>query len=214
MDTRKGSKLTLLVWTAGGLLLLAATRSDACSCMAFPEDAAEAAELAYARADAVFVGEITALEDTRSGSFDYLHARFDVQKSWKGVRAGSSIALRTALSSAGCGYPFRRSRSYLVFAYHDSEGDVYTTSLCDLNLVEEAATEHIRALNSLAAAGAHTGTEDTTCLLRPRSPVRDRRADVVYGLPARISAISSQMLALPPMPKCELRTSRFSACGL
>lgn len=153
-----GSKQTLLALSATACMLLAANRADACSCMAFPEDVAAATELAYERADAVFVGNVTMREDGRDEAFDYRRVRFDVQKAWKGVRAGSSIALRTAVSSAACGFAFRKSASYLVFAYHDAENDIYTTSLCDLNRLERAATEHVRVLDSLVSGAAGPGT--------------------------------------------------------
>lgn len=156
MTSDKWQKRILTVWTTAGLLLLTGSYSHACTCMAFPEDAAEAARIAYERADAVFLGDVLGPGNASDGPGNYLDVKVNVRRAWKGVTSGSSITVRTSRSSASCGFPFRKG-PYLVFAYEDEEGGVFLTGLCDLNLSEKAAARHISALDKLVEAGTGAG---------------------------------------------------------
>lgn len=126
-------------------------RADACTCMAFPDDPAAAAELAYERADVVFLG--TALEtETKLASTPRARiTRFSVEKSWKGLGGAKDAMVRSAVSEAACGIRFQTGLRYLVFAYRDGQREYLTTGLCELNRREKAAADILSALDRIAA---------------------------------------------------------------
>jgi len=143
---------------AAALVLLTLTpRADACTCMPFPEDEAEAAAVAYPQADAVFVGTVTAIKSGVPGIIRWRNVSFDVIKVWKGVTDDVPVVVRTATSSAACGYRFKKRETYLVFAYREPDDTTLTTNLCALNMPEREAHALMRELDKVKAAESATG---------------------------------------------------------
>ena len=111
--------------------------ASACSCIELTP--AEAFE----RADAVFVGEVTAFK-VRSGiwgqsSIDPTTVVFSVNEVWKGPRQ-ESITIRTARSEVSCGFEFAIGLRYLVYA-RDGQ-----TGLCDRTALAVRSQEDLVAL--------------------------------------------------------------------
>jgi hypothetical protein len=124
----------------------------ACSCVP-PEPPA----VVLARADAVFLGKVTQIDDPQwlarivpwlpvtYSSADPVYAHFDVSDSWKGVST-TTVQVETAASSASCGFAFEVGKQYIVYAY-DSAGKLMT-GLCT------RTTEAALAAADLAYLGA------------------------------------------------------------
>lgn len=126
----------ILALTASGLHFGAAPAS-ACSCVELTS--AEAFE----RADAVFVGEVTAFK-VKSGLFgkssiDPTAVVFTVNEVWKGPRQ-ESITIRTVRGEVSCGFEFAEGLKYLVYA-RDGQ-----TGLCDRTALAVRSQEDLAAL--------------------------------------------------------------------
>ena len=93
--------LCALLWTP--LVPIA----HACKC-AEPEGPSAA----LASAQAVFQGEVSAIDD--SGAERVVTLR--VPKAWKGIESAEEVQIRTRKESAACGYPFELGQSYLIYA--------------------------------------------------------------------------------------------------
>jgi hypothetical protein len=134
--------------------------AQACSCMAFPDDFEMAVATAYARADFVFFGDVTAMRRTFLGSLQQREVTFSVRDRWKGSIPDTTL-VRTNIGEIACGYDFKKRNSYLVFAYWDQQRKKLTTSFCDLNRTEAKAKDAIAVLDRLtkrANAAARRGT--------------------------------------------------------
>ncbi len=101
--------LALIVFT-----LAAAETSLACSCLAPTGKLKTQVTNAYKGAVAVFSGKVVSVE--KSADENYWIVKFAVQDSWKGI-GGTEITVRTATSSAMCGYQFEDGKEYLVYAH-------------------------------------------------------------------------------------------------
>jgi hypothetical protein len=102
------------------LSLLAPAHAQACSCL--EQSAADALR----EAQAVFEGRVLAV--TRDAERPELWVvQLAAVRSWKGV-ASETVMLTTPQDSAGCGYPFVKDESYLVYAQAGSGG--LHASLC------------------------------------------------------------------------------------
>ncbi len=77
---------------------------------------------------AVFTGEVTNIEPNTATKFGGIEITLRVNKVWKG-EIGAQVQVRTAGSSAACGYSFMKGESYLVYADRD-EADPMRVSLC------------------------------------------------------------------------------------
>jgi hypothetical protein len=109
----RATALALALLVLAGFHLATAAPAAACSC------AGETDEQSYARASAVFVGELVAYQPPPSAqiqsSGDPAIWRFSVTKVYKGsVRAEEAIG--SAVSGASCGLEIPRSGTFLVFA--------------------------------------------------------------------------------------------------
>jgi hypothetical protein len=131
---------SLLAWSpmlAVALALLAQlapSRAAACSCMA-PPPPAESAQ----NSTAVFEGRVTRIDDPQGEP----KVHFQVVRSFKGP-SSESIEVRTANSSAACGYGFEEGKSYLVYA--SEESGALHTGLCSRTRLASEASEDITAL--------------------------------------------------------------------
>ena len=134
--------------------------AEACSCMAFPSDPDKAVAMAYAHADVVFLGDVTAMRNTSLGILRQREVTFSVRDRWKGS-IPDAIVVRTNIGEIACGYDFKKHNSYLVFAYWDPQLTQLTTSFCDMNGTEAEAKDKITALDRLTKrtkAATHKGT--------------------------------------------------------
>lgn len=133
--------------------------AQACSCMAFPDDFEMAVATAYARADFVFFGDVTAMRRTFLGSLQQREVTFSVRDRWKGSIPDTTL-VRTNIGEIGCGYDFKKRNSYLVFAYWNQQRNQLTTSFCDMNRIEAKAKDAIGVLDRLTKrAAAAAGQE-------------------------------------------------------
>ena len=142
------------------IFLWPAQKAEACSCMAFPSDRDKAVAMAYAHADVVFLGDVTAMRTTFLGILRQREVTFSVRDRWKGS-IPDAIVVRTNIGEIACGYNFKKRNGYLVFAYWDQQRKHLTTSFCDINRTETEAKDDIAALNRLTKrtkAAAHQGT--------------------------------------------------------
>src|SRR5262245_39082048 len=149
LDARRGGRGFRLPSLLGAVLLAAAGLAQtafACSC------AAPAPEAAFARASAVFVGTVTAIERplldrlglTNSGLWD---VSFAVVKRWKGWSAAIAV-VRTRVTSESCGFAFAEGQTYLVYVIDDA---VPRTGICTgTKPIAEAAAD-LAALDALVA---------------------------------------------------------------
>jgi hypothetical protein len=153
-DTRPGIAMRRVVAASLILLsslILAPTVAVACTCAAFPDDEEQAAAIAYARADVVFLGAVTHIKTKRwARPVAFRETTFEVRKAWKGLSGRDPAVVWSALGSLACGYKFDKPGEYLVFAYWDVEQQVLTTSLCDLTREASIAAGLIRELDKLS----------------------------------------------------------------
>lgn len=140
---RMGSILALII-------LCSPQAANACSCMPFPNDLEKAIAMAYARADVVFLGDVMAMRSTYLGILRQREVTFSVRERWKGSISDTTLIL-TNVGEIACGFDFKKRNSYLVFAYWDQKRQHLTTSFCDLNRTEAAATGAIRVLDQLTS---------------------------------------------------------------
>lgn len=101
------------------MLFAAANETLACSCAsAFLKTTLnQAVREAYKDSDAVFSGEVLKIDKNPNSNFAAV--KFKVDKNWKGKNS-SILSVRTAASSAECGYYFEIGKKYLVYAYRDN----------------------------------------------------------------------------------------------
>jgi hypothetical protein len=136
---------------AGVCLMFGAGNADACMCVAYPEDVDKAVAMAYAYADVIFLGDVTAVKRKFLSYPQSRHTTFTVLKSWKGLNSSMAI-VRTAISETACGYTFKKPGKYLVFANWDVKREVLTTNMCELNRRESDAGDYIVELDKLVPA--------------------------------------------------------------
>ena len=140
---REGS--TTVSWLKGfvvvcGLILASLTVADrvhACSCMR--QEPAEAVE----DSASVFEGRVSAVVEEERG----FRVTLSVVRTWKGADA-ETVEVRTAGSSAACGFPFEEGKSYLVYARLAEEDGVQPVSLCSRTGLIENAHEDLAFLGA------------------------------------------------------------------
>lgn len=118
------------------VLLLAAERAHACSCMAIDP------ATAFRQADAVLEGRVSQVEPVGQRA---LRVTLEVVQSWKGVDA-EEVVVETASNSAACGVSFAVATSWLVYATRD--GDVLRAGLCSRTARIEDAQDDLAALGA------------------------------------------------------------------
>jgi len=115
----------------------------ACSCIR-PPPPIEALE----ESTAVFSGTVLRVDRGLLGIGDFLDGisvTFDVERSWKGVTE-KTVVVETSSSGGLCGYGFKESEKYLVYA-HDVSGSLQTT-ICSRTVLLANAQEDLGALGS------------------------------------------------------------------
>ncbi len=124
----------------------------ACSCLAYPADEAKAVAMAWPSADAVFLGEVTAVKPGTLGLGRWTSVTVEIHSVWKGVTDDTSVVIKTPSNSAACGYPFRNGETYVVFAERNPDSGGLTTTLCSLNRRARDAEGLMRALDDAKRA--------------------------------------------------------------
>lgn len=97
---------------------------------------------------AVFTGEVTKIEPNTTTKFGGVEITLQVKKVWKGD-LGEQVQVRTAGSSAACGYNFVKGETYLVYADRD-EADPMRVSLCSRTALVANAEEDLDFLGKPA----------------------------------------------------------------
>ena len=147
--------LRILLAAAAAVVALVADAADAgaCSCLPPPPPAE-----AFAGAGAVFTGTVEIIDDpsARRGDGKFSSAspvfvRFGVDLAFKGVH-GAQAVVRTARSSASCGYSFDVGGRYLVYATAAAGGEL-GVSLCSRTRPVDRAAEDLAALEQLTGVG-------------------------------------------------------------
>ncbi len=95
---------------------------------------------------AVFTGEVTNIEPNTATKFGGVEITLQVMKVWKG-EIGAQVQVRTAGSSAACGYSFVKGETYLVYADRD-EADPMRVSLCSRTALVANAQEDLDLLGN------------------------------------------------------------------
>jgi len=148
---------TLCAALAVTLALGAAGPVRACKCIAPPPPLA-----ALGSADGVFSGQVIRRADPLAGqkgvsSLSPVDYTFRVEDVWKGD-IGDTVVVRTARSSASCGYPFEIDDVYLVYATRDPSG--WRTDLCTRTTGMEWADDDLAAFANADLTGSTQEIED------------------------------------------------------
>lgn len=148
----------VLVAVAAALFVANPRCAYACSCLppGPPRDA-------LATSDAVFAGKVVKLSAPLGdavNSVDPVSVTFEVSQSWKGAPA-QTVVVKTASSSASCGFNFEQGREYLVYA-ETADGELQA-GLCSRTQALATAAEDLAALGTgqAPATGAATGGSQT-----------------------------------------------------
>ncbi len=125
----------LLVFLIGLASFAQTSEARACSCMRLTPS--EGLSSSYA----VFTGEVTKIEPNTATKFGGVEITLQVKKVWKGD-IGEQVQVRTAGSSAACGYSFVKGETYLLYADRD-EADPMRVSLCSRTALVASAQEDL-----------------------------------------------------------------------
>jgi hypothetical protein len=121
--------------------------------------------MAYERADAVFLGTVTDVRSKRLQPLSVRDASFEVTSTWKGLSSYDGAVVRSADGELACGFNFRKSSRYLVFAHWDAGQGILWTNMCELTRKASEATGMIKVLDELKEreeAGYRDNDKDAT----------------------------------------------------
>ena len=122
--------------------LAQAAEANACSCMKLtPSEGLTSSH-------AVFTGEVVDIEKNTATPFGGVEVTLRVKKMWKG-EPQKELKVRTAGSSAACGYSFAKGVTYLVYAVRD-DADPLRVSLCSRTAPVDGAKEDLDFLGKPA----------------------------------------------------------------
>jgi hypothetical protein len=115
--------------------LAQAADASACSCMKLTPS--EGLTSSYA----VFTGEVIDIQKNNVTPFGGIEVTIRVKQMWKG-EPQKELKVRTAGSSAACGYAFAKGVTYLVYAVRD-DADPLRVSLCSRTAPVDRAKEDL-----------------------------------------------------------------------
>lgn len=127
---------------AFGLFAATPSTTYACSCIAPGTPAEE-----FDQTDAIFAGQVTAVEMVSKTDFAPYEITLQVAESWKGVTE-EEISVYTGLTGVSCAYGFVNGKRYLVYAYQDSKTDKLIASMCSPTKLVDDATEDLAYLRA------------------------------------------------------------------
>jgi hypothetical protein len=110
--------LASVVLTVSGLVVVLPDRAFACTCALEGGSREEIVEGALSDSEAVFSGEVVAVEQgtatARSPGYDTVTLR--TSEVWKGTGRGT-VEVSTPSQGGACGNHFKEGRGYLIYAY-------------------------------------------------------------------------------------------------
>lgn len=134
--------IAMLLLYGGWMFGSSPAPAHACSCAEIP-----APETALQRSAAVFSGIVLSVRELNNSrirsSADPVEVTFRVTEVWKGVDS-DRLTLRTAASTASCGFGFVKGMPYIVYAQDTPNG--LTTGLCTRTADLALAAEDLAAL--------------------------------------------------------------------
>jgi hypothetical protein len=141
-----------------GAVACASSRAMACSC------AGESAPCQqYWESSAVFIGTVIEgrLVTVKEGDYEHQRraVRISVDESFRGVE-GAEVEVLTGLGDADCGFGFRRTQQYLVYAFRAENDQKLHTSICTrTRSISEADPDliYIRGLSKAKPGGTISG---------------------------------------------------------
>ena len=149
---------TLILILALFIVGLCGVDARACSCAGESAPCEE-----YWEATAVFIGTVIEGRLVTVKQADFEHqmqaVRISIDEAFRGVE-GAEIEVTTGLGGGDCGFGFRRSQQYLVYAYRDKDDQKLYTSICNrTRSISEANPDllYIRGLSKAKAGGTITG---------------------------------------------------------
>ncbi len=191
--------VALIVW----LMILLVPEASACSCL--PK---QAPCQAYWEASVVFAGTVnfSSTVTPKAGKYQFSSrlVRFTVDEAFRGL-SGTKAEVMTGLGDADCGYGFRLGGQYLVYAYRQEDGKLYT-GICSRTRPLSDATDDLAYMRGLG--GAEPGG---TIFGEVRSNVR---AD---GSEARLKTSGVKIIVEGPSKRVEAVTDakgRYRVSGL
>lgn len=149
---------TLIFILALFIVGLCGVDARACSCAGQSAPCEE-----YWEASAVFIGTVIEgrLVSVKEGDFEHqMNAvRISIDEAFRGAE-GAEIEVITGLGGGDCGFGFRRSQQYLVYAYRDKDDQKLYTNICTrTRSISEANPDllYIRGLSKAKAGGTISG---------------------------------------------------------
>ena len=149
---------TLIFILALLIVGLCSVDARACSC-AGPSAPCEE----YWEATAVFIGTVIEGRLVTVKESDYEHQRrairISIDEAFRGVE-GAEVEVLTGFGDADCGFGFRRSQQYLVYAYRSESDQKLHTNICTrTRAISEADPDlvYIRGLTKAKAGGTISG---------------------------------------------------------
>ena len=149
---------TLIIILALFIVGLGGVDARACSCAGENAPCEE-----YWEATAVFIGTVVEGKLVTVKEGDYEHqtraVRISIDEAFRGVE-GAEVEVLTGLGGGDCGFGFRRSQQYLVYAYRDKDDQKLYTSICSrTRSISEANPDllYIRGLGKAKPGGTISG---------------------------------------------------------
>ncbi|HEV3048747.1 MAG TPA: hypothetical protein VGX50_00475 [Longimicrobium sp.] len=133
----------------GGLWTAPACEPGVCSCVGAGD-----APSGLASSDAVFTARVLSVRDTVVGRGSEYGPRqmrrvtLRVDRAWKGV-GSRTVVVVTGMGGGDCGFPFRRGKSYLVYAHGTGDGSL-SAGICGRTAELARAAADLRALGEPA----------------------------------------------------------------
>lgn len=126
--------------------LLLSSGAQACSCIE------RTPRQALREADAAIVGRLVEVVPANGYSAEYHYLVRRTYKHGKGIRAGETVAVRSGVNGASCGFPLDEEHWYGLFLYRS--GKRWTGGLCGLVVPRRlaAAASSLHDGDGLAAA--------------------------------------------------------------
>jgi hypothetical protein len=159
-------KKAILLSAALIVMPLFVERVDACSCAQITLCEG------YQNASIIFVGTVSSeaptkikVEERISGNNEILTRserlfRFAIEQSFKGNESGE-IEIQTGMDGGDCGYTFKSSERYLVYANFDRRTQRYRTSICTRTRLFSGASEDLDFLRGLPDSATKTRISGT-----------------------------------------------------
>jgi hypothetical protein len=159
MIKRASRTVIIATWLIGLIIVIPTPRAFACTCAPPPPPS-----VAWSETSAVFSGRVINVVFSSpsaggtSSSLDPITVTLEMLRSWKGP-SSREIQVSTANSSASCGYTFRRTEEYLVYAQGNS-GELQV-SLCSRTAPLADAADDLAFLSPAAPtlATPQSGTQ-------------------------------------------------------